>query len=144
MPRSRLPWFKMWDELLDSPKIAMLNDKNFRAYIKILCHANRQEERGQFPGTEALVRISGIPGGRVSDLVDAGALGGREGYLVVPRWEYWQVTKEADRKRSAMRSACRELDGDKHGNEMDQSKSKTKSKSRDLNQEQNLPSPITL
>ena len=46
---SSLPWLRLYDEVLDDPKVQRLTDAQFRAWINLLCLANRGTIRGRIP-----------------------------------------------------------------------------------------------
>lgn len=49
-----MPWFKVYDEAQTDPKLESLTDAQFRVWFKLLCLANKQEERGRIVGYEDL------------------------------------------------------------------------------------------
>lgn len=42
----RKPWFRAWDEMLTDPKMRDLTDAQWGIWIKLLCLANQQSQRG--------------------------------------------------------------------------------------------------
>lgn len=44
-----LPWFRIYDEALDDPKVQRLSDALFRHWFNLLCLANRGNPRGRLP-----------------------------------------------------------------------------------------------
>ena len=42
-----MKWFRMYDELLDDPKVQKLPDAAFRCWVNLLCLANRSKPRGR-------------------------------------------------------------------------------------------------
>lgn len=44
-----LPWLRLYDEVLDDPKVQRLTDAQFRAWVNLLCLANRGTPRGRLP-----------------------------------------------------------------------------------------------
>lgn len=46
---SPLPWLRLWDSVLDDPKVQKLPDRLFRHWVNLLCLANRGSERGRLP-----------------------------------------------------------------------------------------------
>lgn len=48
------PWFKLYHELLDDPKVQWLPDADFKAWINLLCLAARQEKEGSLPPLRAI------------------------------------------------------------------------------------------
>jgi hypothetical protein len=44
-----LPWFRIYDEALDDPKVQRLPDALFRHWFNLLCLANRGNPRGRLP-----------------------------------------------------------------------------------------------
>ena len=56
---AKMSWFKFWDEFLGDPKMLSLDDGMTVLWVKMLCLANRSEERGvigPFPNRTALIR----------------------------------------------------------------------------------------
>ena len=56
---AKMSWFKFWDEFLGDPKMLSLDDGMIVLWVKMLCLANRSEERGvigPFPNKTALVK----------------------------------------------------------------------------------------
>ena len=49
----RKPWFRMWDEILTDPKMRNLTDAQWGIWLKLLCLANQQSERGLIVITHA-------------------------------------------------------------------------------------------
>lgn len=48
------PWLRLWDKTLDNCKAQSLPLELFRAWINLLCLANRQDDRGQLPDLKAI------------------------------------------------------------------------------------------
>jgi len=42
----RKPWFRAWDEMLSDPKMRDLTDAQWGIWLKLLCLANQQSQRG--------------------------------------------------------------------------------------------------
>jgi len=42
-----LPWLRLYDEVLDDPKVQRLTDAQFRAWVNLLCLANKGKPRGR-------------------------------------------------------------------------------------------------
>jgi hypothetical protein len=55
MGRARYPWFKVWYEILEDPKMKRLSNAEFGIFIKILAIAGRSPVRGK------LLIAEGIP-----------------------------------------------------------------------------------
>lgn len=49
-----MPWFKVYDEAQNDPKLESLSDAQFRVWFKLLCLANKQTERGAITGYDDL------------------------------------------------------------------------------------------
>ena len=43
---SGLPWFRLYNEMVDDPKIGLLSDAAFRLWVNILCVACQYGEKG--------------------------------------------------------------------------------------------------
>lgn len=83
-------WFRLYDELLDDPKVQSLPAEDFKAWINLLCLANRNE--GRLPSVEAIafaLRIDDIAAGSLVDRFLIGGLidkvkGGAIGWGIAP------------------------------------------------------------
>lgn len=49
-----MPWFKLYDEAQNDPKLESLTDAQFRVWFRLICFANKQTERGTIAGYEDL------------------------------------------------------------------------------------------
>ncbi len=100
-------WFRLYDELLDDPKVQSLSAEDFRSYINLLCLANRND--GRLPSIEAIafaLRI-GCPiacRSLIERLSTAGLIdtvrGGPNGSGIAPHaWEKRQYKSDGSTER---------------------------------------------
>lgn len=99
-------WFRLYDEMLDDPKVQVLPAEDFRAYVNLLCLANRHD--GFLPSTAQIgfaLRIDEIA---VRSLVDrlriAGLIdtlkGGPNGSRIAPHgWAKRQYKSDSSTDR---------------------------------------------
>lgn len=69
-------WIKLYDEMLDDPKMGRLSDRSFRLCINLFLLANRQDERdGRLPNRQDCAWLVRLPQGEfdeaLGELVDA-------------------------------------------------------------------------
>lgn len=67
-------WFRLYDELLDDPKVQSLPPEDFKAWVNLLCLANRNE--GRLPSVEAIAFALRIDNIAARSLVDRFLIGG--------------------------------------------------------------------
>ncbi len=103
-----MKWFRMYDEVLDDPKVQRLRPELFKVWINLLCLANRQKERGTLPRPDDIafsLRMDRDAAHRViGELEDVGLVGENEWGLWIHNWDerqYHSDTPEAaaERKR---------------------------------------------
>lgn len=99
-------WFRLYDELLDDPKVQALPPEDFKAWINLLCLANRNE--GRLPSVEAIafaLRIDNIAAGSLVDRFLIGGLidkvkGGPIGWGIAPHgWAQRQYKSDTSTER---------------------------------------------
>jgi len=54
------PWFKFYDEFLDDPKMLSLSDGMVTLWVRMLCLANRSDERGRYTSVPVVRACTGI------------------------------------------------------------------------------------
>lgn len=96
-----LPWFRLYRELKDDPKIGVLSDAEFRCYIESLCWACEKAECG-FTGLNlgnvdwAFRRpVKEV----VSSLAQKNLLSVEDGEIFVPAWEKRQRASDDSKPR---------------------------------------------
>lgn len=47
-----MEWFRLYDEIIDDPKVVALASSLWRNYVELMCVANRQSVRGTLPNVE--------------------------------------------------------------------------------------------
>jgi len=97
-------WIKLWVEMLDDPKVAVLSDRLWRRWVEILLLAKLQGNDGQLPGLPQMAWRLRLSGEEVeSDLVELARLGLVEhinGEWMVPNFAKRQAPKDgAERMR---------------------------------------------
>ena len=43
-----MKWFRLWNDIMDDPKMLSLDDKQFRTMIYLFCYCSEQENQGKF------------------------------------------------------------------------------------------------
>ncbi len=107
----KMSWFKFWDEFLGDPKMLSLDDGMTVLWVKMLCLANRAEERGvigPFPNKTALVKALYTDDAQLDSALtlfasDAyGMIAAREdGAIVLTNWEKRNPRKPSDAPHKA-------------------------------------------
>lgn len=67
---SSRPWFRMYTEVLDDPKVQNLPPDIFKAWVNILCLAEKQERRGQLPPLTDIAAALHTSPGEASYIMD--------------------------------------------------------------------------
>lgn len=97
MPRKRLPWFKVWVGATRHEKVAMLDDRTFRAWVELLDAASQQTVRGQFASTAAAASVIRRPLALVKILIQAHLLDQTaDGVIQMHDWPDWQRWRPED------------------------------------------------
>ena len=65
-----LPWFKLWDEAGNDPKLETLTDAQHRVWFKMMCMANRGTPRGTIAPRRAKLLAIEVAGGDESLLAE--------------------------------------------------------------------------
>jgi hypothetical protein len=65
---STLPWFRLYTEVLNDPKVQKLSDRSFRAWINLLCVATKY--RGVLPEIEELAFLLRIKPAKANALIE--------------------------------------------------------------------------
>lgn len=99
-------WFRVYDELLDDPKVQSLPPEDFRGWVNLLCLANRNG--GRLPSIDAVafaLRIDNIAARSLVDrLATAGLIdtvkGGANGSAIAPHgWSKRQYKSDGSTER---------------------------------------------
>jgi len=100
---SRLPWWRFWDEALDDPKIQRLPPELFRAWVNLLCLANRGTPRGRLPplpNVAFALRTTEAEASWVLEELAGRGLVEREGGTYVPHnWDGRQFASDSSTER---------------------------------------------
>ncbi len=109
-----MKWLRLYDELLDDPKVQRLNPALFRDYINLLCLANRQRVRGTLPPVPDLafaIRTGEeTAASAVAMLVIAGLIDDIDGGYQIHGWDDAQTGRLAAREWQAIRAQIFERD----------------------------------
>lgn len=107
-----MPWFRFYGNVLRSPKIYGLSDKEYRYWTLCLCLANEGNPRGVLPNIKDIAfhfRLSIPRAQSVIDRLIAAELLDQVGVQLMPHdWREWQfqsdnVTERVDRHRDGKR-----------------------------------------
>jgi hypothetical protein len=99
-------WFRMYDELLDDPKVQMLPAADFKSWVNLLCLASRND--GRFPNVSAIAFALRETEDAVSTLLErllSGGLierrsGGADGAHYAPyKWDERQYKSDTSTNR---------------------------------------------
>ena len=99
-------WFRMYDEVLDDPKVQKLSGDDFKAWVNLLALASRHD--GRLPDLEAVafaLRIDLIAAGSLADRLRIAGLfdtrkGGANGSYIAPHgWEKRQYKSDTSTER---------------------------------------------
>lgn len=96
MPRSRLPWYKVWVGTSRHSKIVPLTDRSFRVWHELLDAASEQKTRGRFESVKAAALIVRRKPSEVQALVDAGLIDVTEDGIWMHDWKDWQRWRPED------------------------------------------------
>jgi hypothetical protein len=107
-----LPWLRLYDEVLDNPKVQRLSDNMFRHWIGLLCLANRGNPRGRIPHNlhdiAYSLRLSPSKTRRVLDeLVEKGLLVYEQNseHIMPRNWDERQKKSDSSAERVARHRA---------------------------------------
>ncbi len=102
MPRPARPWFRVYSEALDNPKLQRLNGNTFKAWFNVACLANVSEPRGTLPAIKDIafrLRLSDRQAQTmVRELVDARLLDETPSGYAMHDWDGpngWQYESDA-------------------------------------------------
>lgn len=105
-----MQWLRLYDDVLDDPKVELLSPKMFRYWVKILCLANKGKPRGRIPNDmhaiafRLRVRISDAK--TIIDELQTRTLLDRDGdYFVPHNWDEWQKKSDSSAERVAAHRA---------------------------------------
>ena len=102
----RGPWFRLYDEVADDPKVQSLPAEDFKGWINLLCIANRND--GRLPSIEAIafgLRMDVIGARSLVDRLAIGGLidkvkGGPIGWYIAPHaWDKRQYKSDTSTER---------------------------------------------
>ena len=114
-----MPWVRLWNEILDKPKIMKLSPQLFRYWSLLLCIAQRHDRLGALPDACDLAFALRVTEQDVTDaigeLVKAKLLEKTASCYKVHDWTHWQSLGKTDaerkrtsrqRKRDKSRDTC--------------------------------------
>jgi hypothetical protein len=99
--KGKLPWLRLYTEILNDPKIERLSDRAFRVWVKLLCLARNND--GVIPPQDELNihlrlrydRVKPI----ITELLSAGLIDDIEGVLVPHNWDKYQYKSDTSTDR---------------------------------------------
>src|SRR5690349_1529840 len=108
-------WFRLFDDLLDDPKIQKLPPDVFKCWINLLCLANKNDPRGTLPTEEDIafrLRMSEKILQPILITLDKAGLIEKndDGVLVPHHWEKWQKPSDDSSMRVAKHRAEKTAD----------------------------------
>lgn len=94
-----MPWLRLWTDILDSEKVADLDDSTYRGWTFILLGAKRHDKNGLLPPMKRLAywlrRPEEVVKAWTETLVSVGLLEETPNGLCVHDWPMWQPDKDA-------------------------------------------------
>lgn len=96
MPAKRLPWYKVWAEHTEHPKICELSDGQYRTWQYVLAKASQQPERWTFASARHAATVTGRPLAHVHCLITYGLLDETPEGLIVHNGKRWQDKYPSD------------------------------------------------
>lgn len=96
MPAKRLPWYKVWAEHTDHPKVCELSDGEYRTWHYLLAKASQQPERWTFASIRHAAAVTGRPEKHIKALVERGLLDLAADSLIVHNAPKWQDVYPSD------------------------------------------------
>lgn len=100
-----IKWLRLYDDLLDDPKVQRLEPHLFKAWINLLCLANKSETRGLLPPLADIawrLRMSEEEADKILDaLTAAGLIDEVNGHRVPHNWGERQKPSDDGNKRVA-------------------------------------------
>ncbi len=93
-------WFRLYDELLDDPKVQLLPDRLFRLWINLLCVASRENGTFHVTGLAFRLRVSEAELTADLDALVTAKLIDRDGETVSPHnWNRRQFRSDSSTER---------------------------------------------
>lgn len=96
MPAKRLPWAKVWPEMLEHEKFATMPDALMGVWLRTLLRASHQPKRWRFASVAHCAAVIGRPAKVVRQLVDARLLDETPDGVLVHDAEAWQDVYPSD------------------------------------------------
>lgn len=95
-----MAWFRLYDDLLDNPKVQKLPAELFKAYVNILCIARKEDAGGVLPSNEDLAfylhdDMSRVTS-RVTALIEAKLIDENDGIRDIHNWKTLQYESDKD------------------------------------------------
>ncbi len=113
-----MKWLRLYDELLDDPKVQRLPHALFRDYINLLCLANRQKERGTLPDTpDVAFALRTSPEQAVAALgmlAAAGLLDVSDDGVRIHGWDERQYTSDTPEAAAERKRRQRDRERERH------------------------------
>ncbi len=98
------PWFRFYDEVADDPKVQLLPDRLFKAWVNFMCIANKHShEEGILPKIEEIAYRLHVTRNRaeslLNELVEAGLFEWKDGLAVSHNWRGRQFNNDGAAER---------------------------------------------
>lgn len=110
MPRAAKPWFRVYSDLLDNPKIQRLKPPLFKQWVNLACLANMSTPRGCLPPVKDIAfrlrMAEGLAAAVMAELVALRLVDVDGDMFVMHDWADWQY--ESDTRETEGRSAADE------------------------------------
>ena len=94
-------WFRLYDDVLDDPKVQRLPERLFKSWVNTLCLASRHD--GVLPPVADIAFAFRVSAARAADdirqLTDAGLIDEVDGQLVPHAWSERQFKSDVSNER---------------------------------------------
>ncbi|HSE46366.1 MAG TPA: hypothetical protein VLA89_13655 [Gemmatimonadales bacterium] len=119
-----MQWFRLYNDVLDDPKVQSLTPYQFKCWINLLCLASKSKVRGSLPDKASIafrLRLSLADTEAIlSDLATAGFINYEQGAISIHDWNEWQFDSDSSTQRTQKyRSKQRETSRERHSDALD-------------------------
>ncbi|MCH7617335.1 MAG: hypothetical protein IIB18_05685, partial [Chloroflexi bacterium] len=101
--KAKMPWFRLYHDVLNNPKVQRLPARLFRTWVNLLCLASENGERGTLPAPEDLafgMRTSAEKANiDLERLIEAGLIDRDGDELRMRDWNLWQYESDSSTGR---------------------------------------------
>lgn len=96
-------WFRLYDEVVDDPKVQLLPDRLFKAWINFMCIASKNDPRGTLPRIEDIAYRLHLPVSKatslLNELIQAGLFDCDQGKHRSHNWDSRQFQSDVSTER---------------------------------------------